>query len=167
MKNVLILTAFASILSMSLPLIARSSDADLSVLQSCIPSSQARYLVDHVEVIGTMPYQDGTLYHAAIIYKGQPKGLEGETMILVAEGRCREIYGVTGGGDPDPLTTVFPKREARQLTLQWMERRVELSGFDAIQASLNDPRLRSLSDEMAWAYKRLGFSIPSHVQIED
>ncbi|MGR3280037.1 hypothetical protein ACSYAD_33850 [Acaryochloris marina NIES-2412] len=167
MKNILILTAFASALAMSLPLTARSNDADLSVLQPCIPDTQARYRVERVEIIGAMPYQGGTLYHAALVYKGQPKGLEGETMILVAEGRCREIYGVPGGGDPDPLTTVFPKREARRLTLQWMERRVELSGFDAIQASLNDPRLRSLSDEMAWAYRQLGFSIPSYVQIKN
>lgn len=167
MKNMLILTAFASVLSMSIPLAARSNDVDLSALQPCIPSTQARYLVDHVEMIGTMPYQGGTLYHAALVYKGQPKGFEGETMILVDGGRCEEIYGVTGGGDPEPITTVFPRREARQLTLQWIKRQVDFSGFEVIQESLNDPRLQSLPDEMAWAYRQLGFSIPSHVQVED
>lgn len=167
MKNVLIVTAFASILSMSLPCVARSNDADLSVLQPCIPSTQARYLVDHVEVIGTMPYQGGTLYHAALVYKGQSKGLEGETIILVAEGKCKELYGVAGGGDPERLTTVFPRREARQFALQWLKRNVDRVGVDYIQSALDDPRLRSLSDESAWAYRQLGFSIPGHVQIKD
>jgi hypothetical protein len=166
MKNVLLSTVFISLISLPFPLAAESNFDDLSVLQPCIPNSQV-YLTERVEVIGTIPYQGGTLYHAAIIYQGQEKGFEGETVILVSDGQCKELYGVTGGGDPEPITTVFPEREARQLTLQWLERRVELSGFDTIQASLNDPRLNRLSNEMAWAYKQLGFSIPSHVQIED
>lgn len=167
MKKMLVATMFVSILSLSPPLAAESNNVDFSVLQPCIPQSQARYLVDRVEIINVIPYQGGKLYHAALIYKGQPKGFEGETMILVNAGKCKEIYGVTGGGDPERITTVFPQREARLLSLQWLKRRVDLSGFDVIQASLNDPRLHSLPDEMAWAYKQLGFSIPTHVQIKD
>ncbi|UJB72786.1 hypothetical protein HRE53_29690 (plasmid) [Acaryochloris sp. 'Moss Beach'] len=168
-KKTLSLVASASVLLMSFSssTFAQENSEDLSFLEPCAPKAQGRYKVNRMDIIGEMPYKDGKLYHTVIGFEGQAEDVEGEVVIFVGSGSCKPLYTSSYWGNTPPLTDVFDQSVSRQLAYQWLKRRVTHSGFDAIQKSLIDPRLKSLPDHTYWAYKELGFSIPSHVRIKD
>lgn len=133
---------------------------NLDALRPCVPETQGRHLVESMKIIGEMPYQGGTLYHAVLGFSGQREQVQGEVAIVTQNGKCSLIYQSSYWGGGQELTEVFSSDISRKLAYQWLAHQVQIIGRDVIQQSLNKPG-GVIPDHYLWAYKKLGFTVPN------